>query len=330
MRRRSHEAGFTLVELLLAMSLMLVVMAATLTVFARMERGARDNQRLNDVQMQSRVAIDALAKRLRNLASPADNAAAGASDRQPLELAQPQDLVFRTVNSAGSATAANPQNVERYRYCLGPDGRLYVQRQTWTTTVKTRPTDTACPGAGWDVPAGSTQNYVVAAQHITNAARPVFLYEVSPSPGNYEEVSSVPDPSLFSAIGLRTRLFLDPDPVHPPQEATLTTRVFLRNQNRPPTAAFTATVSGHTITLNGSSSEDPENNPLLFQWLNAGAPLDASEQDPHSGAIRTLDAAPGTTYQLSLRVVDVGRLDARSATHTISCDTATPIFTCTS
>ena len=63
---RSGQAGFTFIEVLLAMTLMLIIFAATLAVFTTMERGSSRNQKLNENQQQARVATDTLAKRLRN------------------------------------------------------------------------------------------------------------------------------------------------------------------------------------------------------------------------------------------------------------------------
>ena len=94
-----REDGFSLIELLLAMTLSLLILGATLAVFATAERGHRDNQRQNEAQDQVRFATDSLARRLRNLASPTD---AGATPQQPIERATSQDLIFRTVNSAGA------------------------------------------------------------------------------------------------------------------------------------------------------------------------------------------------------------------------------------
>ena len=323
------EGGFTLVELLIAMTLSLLILTATLAVFATMERGARANQQLNEAQTQVRVATDALARRLRNLASPAeDPATATAQSQQPLERATAQDLIFRTVSATGSATTVNPQNVERYRYCLrADDDTLLMQRQNWTTEVKAMPTDTACPGAGWDVPAGLTQNYVVAAQHVTNDERPVFLYEVSPTPGTYNEATSVSDPELFSAIGLRMRLFVDPEPARAPGETSLTSRIFLRNQNRPPTPAFDVTAVGLSLLLNASASEDPENQPLKYEWLDRGAPLvdrDGKVVEATTSATTSFAAAPGTTYELSLKVTDIGGLPATTTPEvTVTCTATT-------
>ena len=323
-RTRNGQAGFTFIEVLLAMSLMLVVFAATLAVFTTMEHGSARNQRLNENQQQARVATDTLAKRLRNLASPSDSAIA--LDQQPLERAEPQDLVFRTVRADGAPTAGNPQNLERYRYCLGTDKVLYEQRQTWTGATPATPAGGACPGAGW-----TSQREVV--RNVQNGTRPVFHYQGSPVPGTYSELTSVAPADFPTAIALRSTLFVDPDPTKRPGEATLTTRVFLRNQNRPPTASMTVVASGRKITMNASMSDDPEGNVLQYEWLNDGNGL----IDPNTSAAYgylanstfSFNAPSAGTYRLTVRVKDVGGLTALSSpSRTVTCAGTTTV-TCT-
>ena len=157
-----REDGFSLVELLLAMTLSLLLLGATLAVFATAERGHRDNQRQNEAQDQVRFATDTLARQAAEPREP--DGCAAPTPQQPIERANAQDLIFRTVNSAGSANpVTNPQNLQRYRYCLAPDEkRLYVQRQTWSATADPgMPTGTSCPAPAWPRPA-------VAASSVTN------------------------------------------------------------------------------------------------------------------------------------------------------------------
>ena len=323
-RSSRGQSGFTFIEVTLAMGLMMVIFAATLAVFATMERGASTNQRLNENQQQARVATDTLAKRLRNLASPSDSAVA--LDQQPLERAQPQDLVFRTVRADGTPTAANPQNLERYRYCLGSDKVLYEQRQTWTGAMPATPSSTACPGAGW-----TSQRPVV--RHVQNGVRPVFHYQGSPVPGTYSELTSVAPADFPTAIALRSTIFVDPDPTKRPGEATLSTRVFLRNQNRPPTATMTVVASGKKITMNASMSDDPEGNVLQYEWLNNGVGL----IDPNTNAAYgylanstfAFNAPSAGTYSLKVRVKDVGGLTALSSPARVVTCTGTTTITCT-
>jgi prepilin-type N-terminal cleavage/methylation domain-containing protein len=309
-----RDSGFSLIELLLAMTLALLVLGATLAVFARAERGHRDNQRQNEAQDQVRFATDTLARRLRNLASPTD---AGATPEQPLERAEPQDLIFRTVNSAGAANpATNPHNLQRYRYCLSVDERrLYVQRQTWSTTADPgMPTGTSCPASGW------SETSVTAAS-ITNDDRSVFTYELSPV-GSMTEQTSVAPADFASVVAIGTRLFVDPLPTRAPKESTLTTRVFLRNQNRAPTASFTATpITGTSVQLNGMDSDDPEGGRLSFAWFVDGVKL------ANTSATPTVTLAAGT-HTVYLEVTDVGNLSAQSITRTTTCSsTACAPFT---
>jgi prepilin-type N-terminal cleavage/methylation domain-containing protein len=305
-RAAAAESGFTLVEVLLAMSLMLIVFSATLAIFTVMERGTSRNQKLNDSQQQARVATDTLARRLRNLASPA-NGAAGA--QQPLEFAGPQDLIFRTVKSTGTPTAANPQNLERYRYCLGANKKIYEMVQTWSGAMPAVPSNATCTASspGWT-------SIRVIAENVVNAARPLFYYQGSPTPGTYSELTSVATANFPTAIALRTNLYVDPDTANPPSEVNLNTRVFLRNQNRPPIASFTVTPSAKKVTLNGSESEDPEGNTLSYQWFDGATSLGAAT----TSAILTVTAATGS-HSYTLVVTDVGNLSTTSSPQTITC-----------
>ena len=315
--RHTAEGGFTLIEVLLAMVLMLVVTSATLAVFNASERLARDNQNLNESQQQVRAATDGLAQRLRNLASPTD-ASSAAADRQPLERATANDLVFRSVNSEGPASPANPSNVERYRYCLAAGGDLYVQRQTWSTAAPPIPADPKCPGAGWS-------EKRVAAQDLVNDARPVFHYQLSPGRRTHSEQTAVNTSDFPITVALRTTLWVDPDTTHLPRETELSTRVFLRNQNRPPGAFLDVKAAGNKLILNASSSYDPEGNALLFQFFDNGVPLkDASNVviPPSPRALYTYTPAPGP-HSLTVEVTDVGNLRAVSTAQTASCNSTT-------
>ncbi len=316
-RRYAAEDGFTLVEVILAMVLMLIVLGATLAVFNAMERGNRDNQNLNESQQRVRVAVDSLAKRLRNLASPAA-IGSPAVNQQPIERAEPQDVIFRSVNSEGAATIANPQNLERYRYCLSPTGELYVQRQTWSGAAPPTPPAAECPGVDW------TETRV-AAEAVVNDARPVFHYQLSPDPGTYSEQTSVPASSFPIIVALRSTLWVDPDLTHRPRETSLSTRVFLRNQNRPPVALLDVKASGKKLTLNASGSDDPEGNPLLYQFFDNGTPIKDAQGVVFfnfTGSLEIYTPAVGN-HSLTVKVSDVGNLGATSAARDATCSSTT-------
>jgi hypothetical protein len=90
-----------------------------------------------------------------------------------------------------------------------------------------------------------------------------------------------------------------------PKETTLSTGVFLRNQNRRPTAGFSATPSTKGIVLNGSESSDPEGDTLSYAWYDG-----AATQPSGTGITFTLPAVRNSTHVIKLVVSDPAGLTA--------------------
>lgn len=303
MRRLARdERGISLPELLLSMVLMLIVLGATLATFTNFESDSARAAARNESQDAVRRNVGQIVRELRNLASP------NATVPQAVERAQPTDLVFQTVDPAGPASIDNPANVRRMRYCLDGDApaRMWMQWQTWDTAAPPAvPVDTACPGAGWEA-------QQVVAQGVTNQAvpdRPVFTYNATTA----TEISAV-----------NVALFVDMDPLRPPGETRLRSGTFLRNQNRAPTAAFTATpAAGGKVTLNGSPSSDPEGQPLTYVWMSSQGGVAKQLGEGITCECPTdADAFPGQrldagSYTLWLEVTDPGGLSTKSATQTV-------------
>ncbi len=274
----SDERGFTLVELLAASLIFLIVMAATLNALDAFSAQTAQTERRNVTQQQARLAVNQIARQLRNLASP--------TPRQPqaVDKAAPFDLVFQTVDPQGPNSGANKTNVRRMRYCLA-SGRVYRQSQTWTSaTTPAVPNTGACP----DADARWTGTTLVAENVVNDTARPAWLYDAV---------------TTADITFVRTTLVVDVQS-DGRGETALSTGVFLRNQNRAPTAAFTATAAGNRhVLLNGSISTDPEGEPLVYAWYDGTTQV---------GTGITLDyVAPATgTRSLGLTVTDPGGLDA--------------------
>jgi type II secretory pathway pseudopilin PulG len=273
-RALAAEDGVTLVELLVVLALSVIVMGTTFTTFSQFEQTTGANQRQNDAQDQVRVGLDGLARELRNLASPTDELP------EAVVVADPADLVFQSVSS--SAT-------RRVRYCLASSSqRLWRQVQLAPFSL---PSTGACPDLAW----GSQR---AAVEHVVNGSRPVFTYNAS---------------SLTAITEIGATLWVDINPAAKPIETSLQTSVFLRNQNRGPVAAFTATAGSSTAILNGSDSADPEGKALEYYWYDASQtgnlcqPLPA--EAPQTGCVGTgivfnyTPPAPGTRH-LSLVVRD--------------------------
>jgi type II secretory pathway pseudopilin PulG len=270
--RLQDESGFTLTEVLVVSLMMIVVLSAVLGAFESFASASERNRRLNDVQDSVRVSIDGLTRELRNLASPTNELP------QAVQRATPTDLVWLSVAGNKPAGSSNVRNTRMVRYCLSVTDpkKLWRQELDWTTaTAPSMPTDTTCPGTGW------TSNRVMA-DYVVNGARPIFTY-------NSTTLSAITD------VGVG--LYVDADPGHSPKEVALQSAVFLRNQNRAPDAAFDATVSGGTIILNASGSDDPEGRALDFYWYDANKSGNASGCGTlPSGAPTTGCIGKGLTY----------------------------------
>lgn len=301
MRRHRAEHGFTLVELLMAMSLMVIMLTAALGTLEQFTVNSNANQVQNQAQDQARTTIDILARQLRNLSSPTP------VQPQAVEKNDPYDLVFLSVNPVGPAIAPNGTNSRRIRYCLDSSSPtnevLWRQTQTWVSaTPPPLPSTASCPDklGGWNPDAR-----VVATNIVNRSAgqnRPVWYYN---------------SPTLATISSIETDLYLDAQPGRKPGETRLTTGIFLRNQNRPPTASLTAQATGNGhVLLNGSSSADPENQSLNYVWYDGATKVGTGVTLDYVPCKSPAAPCPGTSHTLQLRVFDPAGLEG-DATQTV-------------
>jgi len=289
-----EEDGFTLVELLLACVLMLVVLGATLTTLNSFQSNAETNARQNDAQDEARRGIDALARDLRNLASPTNETP------QAIKRKDGQDLIVQSVADVRPAGSLNKRNTQFVRYCYDDaTHQLWRQKLTWTT-----PTDPAAPPSGTECPATGWESREEVAPDVVNGARPLFVYN-SEDPLRVTEIHS--------------NLYIDVNPGKRPKETNISTTVFLRNQNRAPVARFSAVRDGTTIVLNGSDSEDPEERALYYFWYDpafTGGPAD----DPSligEGIVNVYTPKTFGSHTVYLIVKDQADLSDRAPDQTI-------------
>lgn len=138
---------------------------------------------------------------------------------------------------------------------------------------------------------------------------------------------------LLQRIGLNdifqihVDLLVDTDTVRPPGATRLSTGVFLRNQNRRPTASFNATRTAGGLVLNGSASGDPEGDPLRYVWCRGAAVCKRPEDplyatDPNrigTGITFTWTGlTAGTAYAMHLDVYDPAGLVGTTAVQTVT------------
>ena len=287
----------SLVEVLLVMTLMLIVLGATLTTFNQFERKARDNQNLNEAQDNARRGLDLMARDLRNLASPTPLLP------YAIDRFDPQDMIFQSEGKVKPPGSFNAQNTTRVRYCLNTTTKLlYRQIQTWLTAAPPAvPARASGTSGGWDTT-------MVVATDVTNAARPVFTYNAT----DFDKITEV-----------SSQVFVDTTPTRLPAEVDLQSTVFLRNQNRAPTAVFSATsMPAGGIFLNASESEDPEEKSLTFEWWDASQ---TPEKKVGEGIVFTYSPPAAGMRQMYLVVKDA-TLQTTSDTKTV-CSTG-PGVTC--
>lgn len=294
--RHDERGEFSLMGMLMAMTLMLVVLGATLSVFSTAERVNRDSNDRSELQDRVRSGLDQMVAQLRNLASPTPD------QPRAVDSAGPYDLVFQTVDRVGPNTGLNATNVMRVRYCLGTTNptRVYRQEQRWTSqTTPGVPSLTGCPAVASSTGWSSTKVIATSVVNTRNGQnRPIFVYNA---------------PAVADISSVHAQLYVDGDPGHGAAESTLSSGVFLRNQNRRPVAAFTAdgtTVRGK-IVLNGALSSDPEGDPLTYVWYDGTTKVG-------EGIRLDYTVTPGTSHVIQLKVYDLANLDGTSAAQTIA------------
>jgi len=281
--RLGQERGLTLIELMVAASLMLIISAAALTTLDQAVRIGGNSQRRLDQQDRVRTAVRSIVHEIRDVA---------ASPERPtiIEQADDYNVVFKTVVDGGT-TGDNTMHLQRVRFCLAGDrnsATVRQQTQSWTdATPPAIPSTTSCPSSAW----GSSK---VVAEDITNRAgsqeRPIFNYRRTTA-GEVQSIS--------------IKLFLDADRLREPPEVLAETGVFLRNQNRVPEARFTATPAGiGHVLLNASDSVDPEDQPIEVRWFDGAKAIGR-------GTIFDYNAKTRGTHQITVEVTDVGGLVSR-------------------
>jgi Tfp pilus assembly protein PilV len=278
MRQRARsERGFTLIEVLVAASLMIVVLGATLGALDNTSQIQRRTEKSNDQQEIVRTTMDRMAAQLRNLASPSTSTA------KTIDRATSYDLIFQTTDPSKQwvryclADGTNdPPSFSGFHASSAQNERIWYQTPTGAFNAQGAAPSTnssmvnTCPGppvssgtAGW-----STAQIV--SDRITNKInsqdRPLFKVNGSPTTDT-STVTFV----IATAFGNWSTA------VNNPKETHLTSGVYLRNQNQPPTAAIQTTRTGASYTLNGTTSSDPEGRTLSsFLWFkgppNVGTP----------------------------------------------------------
>ncbi|MEA2474516.1 MAG: hypothetical protein QOE06_2431 [Thermoleophilaceae bacterium] len=212
MSRLSDQRGFTLMELMVATTLFMVILLATLASLDGFQKTTRAAERQNEAQGAARTAIDRLATELRNAGGQAASILKAGS----------ADVVFSTVDTSTTPTAGgNEANLKYVRYCQ-TGTTLVRQQQTWTTAAApTMGATTLCPGTS---PWSASTTVVENVRNTTAPCAPTAT--VAPCPiFTYDDSTPLTD---VRQIGLH--LIIDVDTVVRPTATRIETGVAIRNQ----------------------------------------------------------------------------------------------------
>ena len=293
MSRLRDDSGLTLIELLVSMTLMTIIIGATLSILELVQKQHSEAQARVDSRDQIRTTLDRLIKPLR---------AAVETSAGMVESVSATDIVWQGVGgTVPAAGATNAKGLQRNRLCYDATSqKLYLQMQTWAGATPGTPTQ-AC---GVTNVAGY-QTQKLLGSNITNGTggRTVFTYD-------YRSGSTL----LKDLQGVRVSLFLDANGDRPPGEVRLSTAVSLRNINQAPTASFTAAVIGGHVLLNAAASSDPEGGSLNYEWYMDGAPapVGTDVRLDQGGLLK------GSTHSFVLTVTDSSGVTDTSAPTTVT------------
>jgi prepilin-type N-terminal cleavage/methylation domain-containing protein len=262
--RRLAQEGFTLIEIVIVMTVSVVLLTATLGTMTDFIRGEKRSEQMNEVTEGARRGLDAQARQLRNLAKRLNNA-------NVIDTVGPDDMIFQTSDPARTWV----------RYCL--DTSVSTNRgQLWeTASPNSNVTDNmrggathSCPGTGWTAQR-QVADYVV--NQINGRVAPTFTY--SCIAGVTDCTSSAT--TFDQIVAVNSQLHLDTTPNARPAEFKVSTRVYLRNQNQAPVARFDSSVNTNTsraVYLNASRTTDYEGRTLGYYWFKGTRPADADIQ----------------------------------------------------
>jgi prepilin-type N-terminal cleavage/methylation domain-containing protein len=308
MKRLTDQSGFTLIEMLVGVSMMLVVLSATLTVLDVFQKDSRKDQIRNETQDSARTAIDLMSRDFRSAASLCGNTTGSTctgTSSGALQRATSTDVVFQTVSPGVAFGPNDASNQEWVRYCLDSSGNIWreINAPQSGGALPAMPSTTACPG---DTGSWSSQRKIMT--NLTNTgSQPLFqYYNVSTNSGG--SIISLPKSVEFD-------LFVKSNTT-PNLTTEITGGVDLRNSLASPTATFNCTKTSGYVSCDASGSTDPNGQALNYTWyLTSGTSTACppTSSNVSNSEVYSAGALSGT-YSVALVVTDTAGLNNCSVT----------------
>jgi type II secretory pathway pseudopilin PulG len=228
-RRRARDDGFTLVELLVAMSVVMVLVAVSMSAVIVSSQAVSTSREVHDLNEEARHAVNRMARDLRQAEKVVTAVNPDGPTFDPTKIVAVRfqadydgDTCIGGVNVFGPAPAGgcltyNASNPEDITYCYEPATRqLYVVDNQASGVVPVSPGSTSCAG-GQPLLAGNVGAFKV--EYRSSAYR----YDTSPSDGvtTWRELDAAGSPAgdmnglldaelpLVNSVVINTTMLLD-------------------------------------------------------------------------------------------------------------------------
>lgn len=164
-RMRRRQDGLTLVEVLIALTILSVVSVMILTVWFSLQKSYASSVRSGEQQEMARDAISRMVREIRDSGGQAGSAAGGG-----ILVAKPQQIEMRTAfNDAGVSEVRTDGLGDGYPYVPPQGGYYYVPSGDTGTLYRWRDTDGTL--------GKSTDDRIDAVvKHVVNGTTPIFRY----------------------------------------------------------------------------------------------------------------------------------------------------------